>query len=320
MGEITTIGLDLAKQVFQVPAVDAAGQVVLRRALRRGQVMTFFAGLPRCLIGMEACATAHFWGRELTALGRSRSWQDGWPRSGASCWPGASPASRRLATIPGIGPVTASTLTATVGDPAAFRSGREFAALRRCAAQRRSLRDRIDRAAIDGSGWCRGRARAAASRVWAGSAARRQRSPPPADHRRPGRAALAEGRRGQPLAEGIARPPAASGRGGRPGQQARAHRPSAGKRRPLLRRRIDRAAVDGRCRATAPSSGPRRPRSHRVGISLRGQQRVMVDRSSDAARATWFVHRAIEPAKLSRPRIAEPIRAGGHRPRQRPDT
>ena len=69
MGEIATVGLDLAKQVFQVHAVDSAGEVVLRKALRRGQVMTFFAGLPRCLIGVEACATAHFWGRELTALG-----------------------------------------------------------------------------------------------------------------------------------------------------------------------------------------------------------------------------------------------------------
>ncbi len=69
MGEITTVGLDLAKQVFQVHAVDAAGEVVLRKALRRGQVTTFFAGLPRCLIGMEACATAHHWARELTALG-----------------------------------------------------------------------------------------------------------------------------------------------------------------------------------------------------------------------------------------------------------
>ncbi len=69
MGEVTTVGLDLAKQVFQVHAVDAAGRVMLRKALRRGQVTTFFAGLPRCLIGVEACATAHYWARELTALG-----------------------------------------------------------------------------------------------------------------------------------------------------------------------------------------------------------------------------------------------------------
>ena len=247
MGEITTIGLDLAKQVFQVHAVDAAGRVVLRKAVRRGQVMTFFAGLPRCLVGMEACATAHYWARELGALGHEvrlmpppyvkpyvrRQKNDaadaaaiceavgrpsmrfvpvkGEPQQaalvlhrvrdllqrqrtmlinalrghlaefgviapqgarhvaqlaamvrdeGAASVPEparpvllmlveqlealterlaalgrallarhrADPTSRRLATIPGIGPVTASTLAATVTDPAAFRSGREFAA------------------------------------------------------------------------------------------------------------------------------------------------------------------------------------------------
>ena len=62
MGDITTIGLDLAKNVFQVHAVDAAGSVVLRKRLRRSQVLTFFAGLPPCLIGLEACATAHLLG------------------------------------------------------------------------------------------------------------------------------------------------------------------------------------------------------------------------------------------------------------------
>src|SRR3979411_2285677 len=69
MGDITTIGLDLAKNVFQVHAVDVAGSVVLRKRLRRGQVLAFFAGLPPCLIGLEACATAHHWARELIALG-----------------------------------------------------------------------------------------------------------------------------------------------------------------------------------------------------------------------------------------------------------
>jgi transposase len=67
--QITTIGLDLAKHVFQVHAVDAAGSVVLRRRLRRAQVHAFFAGLAPCLVGMEACATAHFWARELRSLG-----------------------------------------------------------------------------------------------------------------------------------------------------------------------------------------------------------------------------------------------------------
>ena len=323
MGEITTVGLDLAKQVFQVHAVDAAGQVVLRKALRRGQVTTFFAGLPRCLIGVEACATAHYWARELTALGHEvrlmppqyvkayvRRQKNDAADAAAICEAvtrpamrfvpvkseaqqaalilhrvrdlllrqrtmlinalrghlaefgvvapqgprhvaqlaavvrdegeghvpeparrvllvlveqleelaarlaalgrellarhRADPASRRLATIPGIGPVTASTLAATVADPAAFRSGREFAA------------------------WLGPRAAPELERRQGAPGpdqqARRRRSPPPADHRRPGGAALAQGGRRQSLAEGAARPPATSGRGRRAGQQARAHR------------------------------------------------------------------------------------------------
>lgn len=69
MGELTTIGLDLAKHVFQVHGIDAQGVVVLRKQLRRGQVLSFFSRLPRCVVGMEACATAHYWARELGALG-----------------------------------------------------------------------------------------------------------------------------------------------------------------------------------------------------------------------------------------------------------
>ena len=69
MDEITTIGLDLAKHVFQVHGVDAAGECVLRKRLRRGQVISFFARLPKCLVGLEACATAHYWARELQAVG-----------------------------------------------------------------------------------------------------------------------------------------------------------------------------------------------------------------------------------------------------------
>jgi transposase len=67
--QITTIGLDIAKNVFQVHGIDAAEKVVVRKQLRRGQVMKFFAALSPCLVGMEACATAHYWGRELTKLG-----------------------------------------------------------------------------------------------------------------------------------------------------------------------------------------------------------------------------------------------------------
>jgi transposase len=69
MGEITTIGVDLAKNVFQLHGVTADGSVALRRQVRRSQVLEFFARLPPCLIGMEACAGAHFWARELTKLG-----------------------------------------------------------------------------------------------------------------------------------------------------------------------------------------------------------------------------------------------------------
>jgi transposase len=67
--QITTIGLDIAKNVFQVHGIDAAEKVVVRKQLRRGQVLKFFAALPPCLVGMEACASAHYWARELTKLG-----------------------------------------------------------------------------------------------------------------------------------------------------------------------------------------------------------------------------------------------------------
>jgi transposase len=67
--QITTIGLDIAKNVFQVHGIDAAEKVVVRKQLRRGQLMKFFEALPSCLVGMEACATAHYWARELAKLG-----------------------------------------------------------------------------------------------------------------------------------------------------------------------------------------------------------------------------------------------------------
>jgi transposase len=67
--QVSTIGLDLAKRVFQVHGVDSAGRVIIRRQLRRGQVIDFFEKLPPCLVGIEACATAHHWARELMARG-----------------------------------------------------------------------------------------------------------------------------------------------------------------------------------------------------------------------------------------------------------
>jgi transposase len=71
MQTVTTIGLDIAKSVFQVHAVDAAGKVIIRRQLKRRYVLAFFEKLPPCLIGIEACASSHHWSRELQALGHS---------------------------------------------------------------------------------------------------------------------------------------------------------------------------------------------------------------------------------------------------------
>src|SRR5262249_52927883 len=71
MQAVTTIGLDIAKSVFQIHAVDAAGNVIVRRQLKRRYVLPFFQKLPACLIGMEACASSHRWSRELTALGHT---------------------------------------------------------------------------------------------------------------------------------------------------------------------------------------------------------------------------------------------------------
>src|ERR1700690_2226345 len=69
MGEVSTIGVDIAKSVFQIHGVDAEGAVVIRRRIGRAKVLEFFTDLPPCLVGMEACATAHQWARELKKLG-----------------------------------------------------------------------------------------------------------------------------------------------------------------------------------------------------------------------------------------------------------
>jgi transposase len=71
MQTVTTIGLDIAKSVFQVHGVDAAGQVVVRRRLKCRYVLRFFQKLPACLVGIEACASSHYWSRELHALGHT---------------------------------------------------------------------------------------------------------------------------------------------------------------------------------------------------------------------------------------------------------
>src|SRR5659263_399955 len=71
MQTITTIGLDIAKSVFQVHGVDAEGKVIIRRQLKRRYVLAFFQKLPPCLVGIEACASSHHWSRELKALGHT---------------------------------------------------------------------------------------------------------------------------------------------------------------------------------------------------------------------------------------------------------
>ena len=71
MTKISMIGLDLAKNVFQVHGIDAGGQVVIRRQLKRRYVLAFFQKLPPCLVGIEACASSHHWSRELKALGHT---------------------------------------------------------------------------------------------------------------------------------------------------------------------------------------------------------------------------------------------------------
>src|SRR4051794_41218139 len=69
MGQASTIGLDIAKRVFQAHGADATGRVVFRKRLVRAKVLEFFAGQPRCLVALEACGGAHYWARELGKLG-----------------------------------------------------------------------------------------------------------------------------------------------------------------------------------------------------------------------------------------------------------
>lgn len=67
--QVTTVGVDLAKNVFQVHGIDETGEVVFNRAIRRAQLLAFFEDLPACLVGMEACGSSHYWARQLSALG-----------------------------------------------------------------------------------------------------------------------------------------------------------------------------------------------------------------------------------------------------------
>ena len=71
MGEVSTIGLDIAKAVFQVHGVDGSGTVVIRKRVSRVKMLEFFSDLPPCLVGIEACPSAHHWGRQLQLLGHT---------------------------------------------------------------------------------------------------------------------------------------------------------------------------------------------------------------------------------------------------------
>src|SRR5512143_271613 len=71
MGEVSTIGLDIAKSVFQIHGVDVDGAVVIRKRVSRAKILEFFAALPPCLVGIEACPSAHHWSRALQALGHT---------------------------------------------------------------------------------------------------------------------------------------------------------------------------------------------------------------------------------------------------------
>ena len=129
MEAITTIGLDIAKSVFQVHGVDAAGNVIVRRQLKRRYVVAFFQKVPPCLVGIEACATWHHWSREIAGS---------WPYRAADAagaqlrmlkaqilgldrrimaWHRPNGTSQRLDQIPGVGPALATALVASVPDP-----------------------------------------------------------------------------------------------------------------------------------------------------------------------------------------------------------
>ena len=124
MNEVTTIGLDLAKNVFQVHGVDGGGSTVFRRQLRRSQVLRFFERQPACLVGIEACATSHHWARET---GSSRGGASIWsPGTGVSAGPIAAtttPASRatnagaRIPMEPGVGAAPVAAITVRPGQP-----------------------------------------------------------------------------------------------------------------------------------------------------------------------------------------------------------
>ena len=152
MEQITTVGIDLAKNVFSLHGVDAGGKTVLRRTVRRDRLVETVAALSPCLIGMEACSGAHEWGRRVRAA-RAHGEADGAEVCSAlqeaarttAMTPSRceridaydaqihaqaklSEPARRLMQIRGIGPTTALAIVATVGSAREFKNGRQFAA------------------------------------------------------------------------------------------------------------------------------------------------------------------------------------------------
>jgi len=112
MSNVTTVGIDLAKNVFSVHGVDAKGREVLRRTVRRDQLAALVAQWPRCLIGMEACSGAHEWARRFSALGHTVRLM----------------APKFVTPYYGVGPLSASAIIASVGNAHEFANGRQFAA------------------------------------------------------------------------------------------------------------------------------------------------------------------------------------------------
>src|SRR4249920_2296516 len=128
MQTVTTIGLDIAKSVFQVHGIDAEGKVVIRRQLKRRYVLAFFQKLAPCLVGIEACASSHHWSRELKGLGHTvRLMPPAYVKPYVKRQKNDA-ADAEAIEIPGVGPVLATALIASVADPKTFRSGRDFSA------------------------------------------------------------------------------------------------------------------------------------------------------------------------------------------------
>ena len=149
MGEVSTIGLDITKSVFQVHGVDDDGTVVVRKRVSRAKVLEFFSTLPSCVVGIEACPSAHHCelfkiiadekdGRipaaarfSLDVLARQHAAiaaEIGAIEKRIHAWHRSSEESRRLEQIPGVGPIVATALVSEVGDWKEFSSGRSLAA------------------------------------------------------------------------------------------------------------------------------------------------------------------------------------------------